>query len=133
MRKALPKVNGDILGLVVLGSIRKQAERNLGSKLVSNTLYDLCISSCLQVPGLCELLTWLPSQMDYDGEVLIKTTLSSHTCFLCMVFLTRPPPFLLGIFFIYISSAIPKVSYNLPPQFPSPLPLPLLGPGVPMY
>ena len=28
--------------------------------------------------------------------------------------------FFLGIFFIYISSAIPKVPYNLPPQLPYP-------------
>jgi hypothetical protein len=40
--------------------------------------------------------------------------------------------FLLGIFFIYISNAIPKVPQTL---LPHPLlpPLPLLGPGVPLY
>jgi len=39
--------------------------------------------------------------------------------------------FLLGIFFIYISNAIPKVPYTLPPRSPSHT-LPLLGPGVPL-
>jgi hypothetical protein len=34
--------------------------------------------------------------------------------------------FLLGIFLIYISNAIPKVPHTLPP-------LPLFGPGVPLY
>jgi hypothetical protein len=42
--------------------------------------------------------------------------------------------FLLDIFFICSSNAIPKVPYSLPP--PSLLlypPLPLLGPGIPLY
>jgi hypothetical protein len=38
----------------------------------------------------------------------------------------------LGIFFIYISNAIPKVPHTLPPHTPT-HPLPLLGPGVPLY
>jgi hypothetical protein len=39
--------------------------------------------------------------------------------------------FLLGIFLIYISNAIPKVPHTLPH---SPThPLPLFGPGVPLY
>jgi hypothetical protein len=41
--------------------------------------------------------------------------------------------FLLDIFFIYISNAIPKVPYTLPLHcFPT-HPLPLLGPGFPLY
>jgi hypothetical protein len=40
--------------------------------------------------------------------------------------------FLLGIFFIYISNAIPKVPHTLPAHSPT-HPLPLLGPGVPLY
>jgi hypothetical protein len=41
--------------------------------------------------------------------------------------------FLLDIFFIYISNAILKVPYTLPPPcFPT-HPLPLLGSGVPLY
>ena len=42
----------------------------------------------------------------------------------CMVFL--------GIFFIYISNAIPKVPHTLPRHSPT-HPLPLFGPGVPLY
>jgi hypothetical protein len=43
--------------------------------------------------------------------------------------------FLLNIFFIYISNAIPKVPYALLPPVPcSPTqPLSILGPGVPLY
>jgi hypothetical protein len=41
--------------------------------------------------------------------------------------------FLLDIFFIYISNAIPKVPYTIPlpcsPTHPNPLP----GPGIPLY
>jgi hypothetical protein len=40
--------------------------------------------------------------------------------------------FQLGIFFIYISNAIPKVLQTLYPHSPA-HPLPLLGPGVPPY
>jgi hypothetical protein len=45
------------LGFVVLGSIKKQAEQARGSKPVSSTLYGPQISSCLQVPALCEFLS----------------------------------------------------------------------------
>ena len=38
----------------------------------------------------------------------------------------------LGIFFIYISNAIPKLSYTPPAPLPT-HPLPLLGPGIPLY
>jgi hypothetical protein len=41
--------------------------------------------------------------------------------------------FLLDIFFIYISNAIPKVPYTLPPPCSPNHLLPLLGPGVPLY
>jgi energy-coupling factor transporter transmembrane protein EcfT len=40
---------------------------------------------------------------------------------------------LLYIFFIYISNAIPKVPYTLPPPCSPTHPLPLFGPGVPPY
>jgi hypothetical protein len=40
--------------------------------------------------------------------------------------------FLLGIFLIYISNAIPKVPHTHPPHYPT-HPLPLFGPGVPLY
>jgi hypothetical protein len=41
--------------------------------------------------------------------------------------------FLLDIFFIYISNAIPKVSYTLPQPCSQNHPLPLPGPGIPLY
>jgi hypothetical protein len=41
--------------------------------------------------------------------------------------------FLLDIFFIYISNAIPKVPYTLHPPCSPTHPLPLLGPGIPLY
>jgi hypothetical protein len=50
-------LGGAIPGLVVLGSVRKQAEQAMGSKPVSSTLHGLCISSCLQVPVLYEFLS----------------------------------------------------------------------------
>jgi hypothetical protein len=40
---------------------------------------------------------------------------------------------LLDIFFIYISNAIPKVPYTLLPPCSPTHPLPLLGPGIPLY
>jgi hypothetical protein len=40
---------------------------------------------------------------------------------------------LLDIFFIYISNAISKVPYTLPPPCSPTHPLPLLGPGIPLY
>jgi hypothetical protein len=42
-------------------------------------------------------------------------------------------PFLLGIFFIYISNAIPKVPHALPAPNSPTHPLSLLGPGIPLY
>jgi len=39
-------MGGAVPGLVVVGSIRKQAEQARGSKPVSNILHGLCISSC---------------------------------------------------------------------------------------
>jgi hypothetical protein len=41
--------------------------------------------------------------------------------------------FLLGIFLIYISNAIPKVLHTLPHTHSPTHPLPLLGPGIPLY
>jgi hypothetical protein len=45
-------MGGAIPGLVVLGSVRKQAERAMGSKPVSILLHGFSISSCRQVPAL---------------------------------------------------------------------------------
>jgi hypothetical protein len=51
-----------------------------------------------------------------------------------LLYLLSAPPFLkLGIFFIYISNAIPKVPRVLPTLSSPRPPLPLLGPGVPLY
>jgi hypothetical protein len=41
--------------------------------------------------------------------------------------------FLLDIFFIYISNAMPKATYTLPLPCSPPHPLPLRGPGIPLY
>jgi hypothetical protein len=41
--------------------------------------------------------------------------------------------FLLDIFFIYISNAIPKVPYTLPQPFSPTHPLPLPDPGILLY
>ena len=41
-----PLVGGTIPGLVVLGSIREQAEQARGGKPVKNIRHGLCISSC---------------------------------------------------------------------------------------
>jgi hypothetical protein len=54
-----------------------------------------------------------------------------HTLTFCLSSFFKQ--FLLDIFFIYISNAIPKVPYTLPmPCFPT-HPLLLSGPGVPLY
>ena len=46
--------------MLVLCSVRKQAEQAMRSKAVSSTLHGLCIiSSCLQVPAMCEFLSFL--------------------------------------------------------------------------
>jgi len=50
--RAQLNVGGAILGLVILGSMRKQAEQARGNKSVSTLLHGLCISSCLQDPAL---------------------------------------------------------------------------------
>ena len=56
-------MGGAFPGLVVLGSIRKQAEQAMRSKPISS------ISSCFQVTGLLEFLSRLPPVMDYDLEM----------------------------------------------------------------
>jgi hypothetical protein len=60
-------VGGAIPGLVVLGSIRKQAEQARGSKPVSNIpprpLHQLLL------PDLLEFQSWLPLVMNSNVEV----------------------------------------------------------------
>jgi hypothetical protein len=55
---------------------------------------------------------------------------SGHNSIFTLFFSTV---FLLDIFFIYISNAIPKVSYTLPLPCSPTHPLPLLGPDIPLY
>ena len=55
--------------LVVLGSIKEQAEQARGSKPVSSTLHGLCISSPLQVVPLLEFLPWLPLMINCGVEL----------------------------------------------------------------
>ena len=79
-------------------------------------------------------LLWLGTAMWILG---IKTGSSAtvNGCFKprSQLFFFFSSNFLLDIFFIYISNAIMKVPYTLPvPCFPT-HPLPLLGPGVPLY
>jgi hypothetical protein len=54
--------------------------------------------------------------------------LKEHCSMLIFIFI-----FLLSIFFIYISKAIPKVPHTLPHTHSPTDPLPLPGPGVPLY
>jgi hypothetical protein len=62
-------VGGAIPGLVVLDSIRKQAEQVRGSKPVSSTPMGLCISFFLQVPALFAFLSCLLSMMRSNMEM----------------------------------------------------------------
>jgi hypothetical protein len=76
----------------------------------------------MEDPLLNCLLNLRTSQMQGAAIIILqmRTETDSLNSFL----------FLLGIFFIYNSNVIPKV----PPYPPSPThPLPLLGPGVPLY
>jgi hypothetical protein len=62
-----------------------------------------------------------------DSSLKLRITVSFH--FFCLF----SKAFLLDIFFIYISNAIPKAPYTLPPPC-SPTHLLLLpGPGIPLY
>ena len=55
-----PLVGETISGLVVLGSIREQAEQARGGKPIRTSLHGLCISSCF--------LTCLSSSPDFLGD-----------------------------------------------------------------
>ena len=69
IKRERPLVGGTISGLVVLHSIREQAEQARGSKPVSSTLHGLCISSPLQVVPLLEFLPWLPLMINCGVEL----------------------------------------------------------------
>ena len=49
-------MDGATLGPVALGSVRKQVEQAMEGKPMSSTPPCLCISSCLHVSGLLEIL-----------------------------------------------------------------------------
>jgi hypothetical protein len=51
---------------MVLSSIRKQAEK---ATMRAALFHGLCISCCLQVPGLLEFLSWLLLMVNCDVEV----------------------------------------------------------------
>jgi hypothetical protein len=67
-------------------------------------------------------------ERERGGERETEPTKSKVETFLLFFF-----QFLLDIFFIYFSNAIPKVPYTLPLPCSSTHPFPLLGPGVPLY
>ena len=58
---------GGLLG--GLGSTRRKAEQARESNPGTSTFHGLCISSCLQVPALCEVQSWLPLVMNSNVEV----------------------------------------------------------------
>ena len=64
-----PTVGDATLGLVVLGSIRKQAEKAMRYKPVSSTPPWSLYQILLQVPVLLEFLSCLPLIMNSDVEV----------------------------------------------------------------
>ena len=64
-----PLVSGAIPGLVLLRFIRKQAKQARGSNPVSNIPPWLEVSSCLQVPTLCEFQSCLPLMMNSSMEL----------------------------------------------------------------
>jgi hypothetical protein len=68
---------------------------------------------------LCVMADW--------GSLHLFSSSAEGTSFFFLIYF-----FLLGIFLIYISNAIPKVPHTHPPPSPT-LPLPLFGPGIPLY
>jgi hypothetical protein len=60
-------VGGAISGLVVLGFIRKQAEKAIGSKPLTSTPPCFCTSSYPQVPSL---LSFCPDFLQCFGRLL---------------------------------------------------------------
>ena len=62
-------VDGVIPGIVVLGSLSKQANKLWEANQKTATLHGLCISSCLQVPALCEFLPSLLLMMNCYMEL----------------------------------------------------------------
>jgi hypothetical protein len=65
---------------------------------------------------------------DLTGQFKLLKKIKIKTSLICFF-----PHFLLDIFFIYISNAIPKIPYTLPSPCSPTHSLPLLGPGIPLY
>ena len=84
--RAQPIVGGAIIGMLVLDSIRKQAEQAMWSKPTEAPLYGLCISSCLQ------FLSWLWCEL-WCGSVSRVNTFLWLWCFnTAIVNLTKTVP-----------------------------------------
>jgi hypothetical protein len=79
-----------------------------------------CLKTLMYMP--CKVLHLITSLQEL-GISICSNSLEEYSLFFV---------YLLGIFFIHNSNAIPKVPYSLPPCS-STYPLPLLGPGVPLY
>jgi hypothetical protein len=79
-RRVQPIVGGAIPRLVVLGSIRKQAEQAMWNKPVCNTLPWLH-QFLLQVPFLFEFLSWPPSIWTMLWKCKPNKTLFCVTCY----------------------------------------------------
>jgi hypothetical protein len=93
--------------------LKKKDEQNWGSCLGKDHFFYSQIPQLLKVHGL--------------GWEHKAFPLSFSFSFFSFIY------FLLDIFFIYISNAIPKFPYTLPPPSSPTHLLPLLGPGVPLY
>jgi hypothetical protein len=61
---------GPIPMLVVLGSLKESKLSKPGEAIQQEeSPHGLCISSCLQVPALCEFLSWFPLGLNSNVEV----------------------------------------------------------------
>jgi hypothetical protein len=65
----------------------------------------------------------------YSISLNIASSIFTHMAYIKTSYLFKK----IDIFFIYISNAIPKVPYTLPPPCSPTHPLPLLNPVVPLY
>ena len=81
MGKVQSIVGGILSRLVVLGSIRKQAEQSMWSNQEAALLYSLCLSSCLQVFALFQFLPWLPSIWAMIWKGKLNKSFFPPTCF----------------------------------------------------
>jgi hypothetical protein len=75
------------------------------------------------------------TETDTQTQTYTQKHRDTHTnkCEIIFLILSGGTQFLLDIFFIYISNAIPKVPYALPLPCSPTHPLLLLGPGISLY